>query len=322
MIVSANRKLFSKVHKEIGQTVSLRQGVRQRIWLMFEDMDPLIEPFNKGYIDYTISRHKLEDKLRREHGWSELRAYQSRTEWEKVNPKDFILRGVARFVLDAIELYQDLLLEEIGDNTGSRLGVKEYENGINRIFEEDSLPWRLLDGRIVKLDSQFVETEILAKAHELISAHGFEGALREFLEARTNLASGDTKGAIRQANLALESTMKGILGVERAKPGELVRKIIESGMVPDYHDGFLEAFEQHILRSVPIARNEEKGVGHGQGCEVNDPPLSLAELAVHLSGVLVLYLMKRHIEKTPRVPPPPPEDIDLDLEEDEDFLSN
>lgn len=318
MIVSANRKLFSKRHKEIGQTVALKQNVRQRVWLMFVDMDPLIEPFNEGYIDYTLSGHKLEGKLRREHGWSELRAYKSKTEWEKVSPKEFILRGVARFVLDAIELYDDLLLEEIGDNNKSRTGVKEYENGVNRIFEEDNLPWRLLDGRIVKLDSQFIENEILAKAHELISAHGFEGALREFLEARSNLTSGDTKGAIRQANLALESTMKGILGVEHEKPGKLVRMIIERGMVPEYHEGFLEAFDKHILRSVPVARNEEKGVGHGQGCEVNDPPLSLAEFAVHLSGVLILYLMKRHIELTPNVTPPFEK---IELEDDDDFFN-
>jgi len=79
----------------------------------------------------------------------------------------------------------------------------------------------------------------------------------------------------------------------------LIRKLLDSGLVPEYHKGFLKAFEEHILRSVALTRNFEKGVGHGQGTDVNEPPKSLAELAVNLSGVLILYLLKRHIELYP-----------------------
>ena len=42
-------------------------------------------------------------------------------------------------------------------------------------------------------------------------------------------------------------------------------------------------------------RNEEKGAGHGQGSEINIIPEELAELGVHLSGVLIHFLVKRHI---------------------------
>lgn len=45
-------------------------------------------------------------------------------------------------------------------------------------------------------------------------------------------------------------------------------------------------------------RNEEKGAGHGQGRELNEAPKELAELGVHLSGVLIHYLIKRHLNKT------------------------
>lgn len=170
------------------------------------------------------------------------------------------------------------------------------------IFEEANLSWRMLDGRIIRIDSKWLEVEVHAKAAELLAARGFEGALAEFQQARSALSSGDTKGAINAANLTIESTMKAILGVEKEKPGTLIRKLIDSGLVPQYHEGFIKAFEEHILRAVPTARNLEKGVGHGQGIEVSDPPKSLAELAVNLTGVIVLFLLKRHFEIHPVQP--------------------
>ncbi|MDI6736273.1 MAG: abortive infection family protein [bacterium] len=61
------------------------------------------------------------------------------------------------------------------------------------------------------------------------------------------------------------------------------------------NSGFLKAFEENILRCVAIMRNEEKGAGHGQGPKVNEIPGELAELGVHLSGVLIHYLIKKYI---------------------------
>ena len=288
-------KIFSKRNSDAAKGVYLKPTVRQRIWYILEEFDPLYNPngFNN---DWTLCWDGLTDKLKKEHGWQELRAYKSQTEWEQVNAKDFILKGVPRFVLDATEIFYDLLAEQ---RSGTKANPTDYQRKLNGVFEDDNLPWRMLDGRIIKLDSQWVEQEIIRKAHELLSSSGFDGALREFLEARMDLTSGDTKGAIHSANLAFESTIKSILNVDQAKPGALIRKLIDNGLVPDYYEGFLKVFEENILRSVAIARNFEKGVGHGQGATINDPPKSLAELAVNLAGVLILYLMQRYLELHP-----------------------
>ena len=175
------------------------------------------------------------------------------------------------------------------------------------MFEDANLPWRMLEGRILRVDSKWLEEEIHAKAAELLSVRGFEGAMGEFQQARSDLSSGNYKGAIHASNLALESTVKGILNIDQEKPGRLYRLLIDSGLVPKYHEGFIKAFEEHILRSVAMARNLEKGVGHGQGTDVSEPPKSLAELAVNLSGVLILYLLKRHLEINPIHAEPEPQ---------------
>jgi hypothetical protein len=107
--------------------------------------------------------------------------------------------------------------------------------------------------------------------------------------------NGDYAGAIQNANLAVESTIKAILGIDKAKPGELFHRIVQTGIVPEYYEGFLQAFEEKVLRSVAIIRNEELGAGHGQGMASNPIPKPLAELAVNLSAVVILFLMKAYV---------------------------
>jgi len=292
-------KVFSKRHPEAAKEVSLSQAVRRRIWYVIEECDPHYTPDSVNN-NWTLAWDELPDRLKKEHGWEELRAYQSRSKWEVLkNAKEFVLRGVPRFVLDATELFYDLLVEDKARPYPPSADPSQYQGKLNVVFEDANLPWRMLEGRIIRVDSKWLETEIHSKAVELLSIRGFEGALAEFQQARSDLSSGDYKGAMHAANLAVESTMKAILGIDEEKPGRLIRKLIDSGLVPDYHEGFLKAFEEHILRAVPVARNLEKGVGHGQGIDINEPPKSLAELAVNLSGVLILYLLKRHLEIHP-----------------------
>lgn len=288
-------KIFTKRCPEAGQEVRLSQTVRQRIWYLIEESDPLYDP--NSYNDWTLCWDSLKESLKKEHGWQDLRAYKSQSEWEVLhNTREFILRGVHRFVLDAVELFHDLLSEH---KEPYMADPAKFQNKVNGIFEDGNLPWMLLEGRIIKVDSLWLESEIHTKATELLFIRGFDGALAEFQQARSDLTSGDHKGAIHAANLALESTIKAILDIQQDKPGALFHKLIKSGLIPEYHEGFLRAFEDHIVRSVPMARNFEKGVGHGQGIDVNEPPKSLTELAVNLSGVLILFLLKQHLESHP-----------------------
>lgn len=290
-------KIFSRRHPTTAMEVRLSTAVRRRIWYLFLDCDPYYNP--TGFSNWTLTQDALPEQLLREHGWPELRAYNSPSEWETVNIHDFILKGAAKFVLDATELFYNLLLEDKGSQQHRLRLLTKYQRGLNVIFDDANLPWRMLEGRIIQVDSKWLEEEIHSKTVELLSVNGFNGPLDEFQRARSDLSIGDYKGAINGANLALESTIKGILRVDKEKPGVLIRKLIDSGIVPEYHAGFLKAFEEHILRSVPVIRNSEGGVGHGQGTNINDPPKSLAELAVNLTGVLIQYLIKRYLELNP-----------------------
>lgn len=271
--------------------VSIPKNTRNRILRLLNNFNDseYVNTEMGGY--YTNTIEQLQKRFKDEHGIDKLKAFSEDGEGP-ARPSDFegfILRGnYPPYIFDFIELFYDSL-----DSYSSQ--EIDFQRNFNQIMEESNLPWRMAEGEIFPVDSQYIEGTILRKSYDLLNEVGFEGALKEFEKARSDLINGDCAGAIQNANLAVESTIKGILKIERAKPGELYRKLIELKLIPAYYEGFLDAFEKNILRCVAIMRNEEKGAGHGQGPKVNEIPMELAELGVHLAGVLIHYLIKKYI---------------------------
>lgn len=242
-----------------------------------------------GFSTESTIMYELLNELKGELGLQDLHAYPEDGNGSPV-PTDiegFILRGnYPPYLLDAIELFYSMLEEK---------NQPAFQKALNCIMEESNLGWRMANGRIFPVDSTYIEEEVLKKTYSLLHEVKFHGALKEFENARTDLTNGDYKGAIQNCNMAIESTIKGILGIDRAKPGELFRAIIDSGLMPAYLSGFIETFEKHILRCVAIIRNEELGVGHGQGVSVNEISANLAEMALNLSAVLINFLIKQYL---------------------------
>ena len=273
--------------------VSVPRNVRYRIWKLLQKFkDGWYETGVTGY-DYVITYlDLLTEKIKNEHGLDNLYAFPEKEEGspEPSDLEGFVLRGtIPSYLFDAIELFYDLIQDE---------NKLKFQREFNQIMEESNLSWRMADGKIFPIDSAYIDEQILRAAYSLLHEVKFLGALQEFDKARTDFNNGDYEGAIQNANNAVESTIKGILKIEKAKPGELFRELIDSGLVPKYYSGFLKAFEENILRSVAIIRNEELGVGHGRGANMKEIPRSLAELALNLAGVLIKYLITTYLEFT------------------------
>jgi HEPN domain-containing protein len=293
--------IFSKRCKDALEKerikVSIPKNTRIRILKLLHQFDEIWnETTDTGWNHYTSRIEQLFEKIKAEHGLDSLFAFPENKEGPS-KPSDFkgfVLRGnYPPYLLDTLELFY----------SSSMMPPEEqifFQKEFNQIMEESNLPWRMAEGKIFLVDSQYIEETVLRKSQELLSDVGFEGALKEFEKARTDLINGDYSGAIQNANLSVESVIKCILKIDEAKPGELYRELIDSKLIPEYYDGFLTAFEKNILRCVAIMRNKEKGAGHGQGAEVNEIPRELAELGVHLAGVLIHYLIKKYISTHPQ----------------------
>lgn len=51
-------------------------------------------------------------------------------------------------------------------------------------------PWRLSEGLFFKIESEFLDSEIVQKAEDQLRQNGFSGALDEFRAARDDLSGG------------------------------------------------------------------------------------------------------------------------------------
>ncbi|GEM_PF-954413 len=283
-------KRFKNVLKEDKLHVSIPKSVRIRLLSAFKQYDTTIREQNEtGYwYNYNVL-DTIKGKLKSELGLESFLAYPENGigEPKSSNFESFILRGnYPPHLFDTIELFYNSRIED----------TEGFQWSINEIMEESDLPWRMANGKIFPIDSSYIEEVITKKAYSLLREVKFCGALEEFEKARVDLTNRDFSGAIQNAFLALESTKKGVLDITKMKPGQLTRKLIDSGIIPEYYTGFLKSFEENILRSPDIIRNEELDSGHGQGKEINRIPKSLAELSINLSAVLINFLIKRYLE--------------------------
>jgi hypothetical protein len=286
--------LFSKRCKQAlndGKIrVSIPTTVRTRLWKALREFNESWWETDEDTGSYqTTTLREIYGLIEAELGIKELLAFPP--EGGNCKPSDiegFILRGnYPPYLLDTLELFHDTLREK----------KDQFQNRVNEIMEESHLSWRMSNGKIFPVDSSYIDEEITRNASALLKAAKFSGALEEYERARVDLTNSDYEGTIQNAYLAVESTIKEILGIQKAKQGTLFSSLIDSGLVPEYYDGFLKAFEENILRCVAKMRNEELGVGHGKGPSGNVVPQELAELAVHFSGVLINFLVKQHTKQ-------------------------
>lgn len=180
----------------------------------------------------------------------------------------------------------------------------EFQREVNNAFLEEKFSWLLADGRLFRIDSGFLELEIVAPVIEQMSDEQCRGALDEFVEARTDLSAGDTKDDIHNACKSFESVLKAILGCDSGNASQLLQQIAGTDLFDDLPAPVSKAMTQSVFMALPFLRNRLGG--HGQGAEVVGVSPSYAELSVHLAATFNLLLVKKHLT---RHPPPRTDDI-------------
>lgn len=274
--------------------IDLSADLRRRIWSTLQDRNEPIyysEPDNPGWINNSSILEEAEATLGRLLGLDEY------DENGRRQPHDLHLlltRGEASAVFDLLEIafaYAD---------PGAR---PELQLALNDSFVDFACPWRLSDGMIFRMDSQFLETEVLERATDLLGAPELEGAQAEFLTARDKLTDGSTRDAITYAAHSVESTAKAMLGTNSGVATDLFRQLGAAGFLDDL-PASKRAVLTKALNAVGLLRNELGG--HGQGASVIDVPRPYGELAVHLAAAINHFLVTQLLRKTP-APEPEPE---------------
>lgn len=164
---------------------------------------------------------------------------------------------------------------------------------LNKRFQEHGIGYQYLNGKIVRVDSDFIYREAVEPAVNLMFGEGFEGASEEFMKAHEHFKKGNDKEAVTEALKAFESTMKTIFikkgwelpNKQNANP--LIKKLIEEGLIPQ--------FQENSLLGLPTIRNNL--TAHGQGEKSVEIPRHLVAYALHLCATNIVFLIEAYKTK-------------------------
>jgi hypothetical protein len=134
---------------------------------------------------------------------------------------------------------------------------------INYRLREGGVGYQFENGTIIRVDSQFVHTEITKKALSLVSSEQFSGAEDEFLSAHKHYREGDHKYAILAAGASVASTMKCICDAlgwtydKKARASDLLKVLKQNHLFPEYLGNTFDQLLAVLKKGLPEVRNNE-----------------------------------------------------------------
>lgn len=167
---------------------------------------------------------------------------------------------------------------------------------INFRFREAAVGYQYESGKIVRVDSQFIHSEVVRPALQLLADPRFEGAQEEYLAAHAHYRNGEYKDCAVDALNALESTMKAICDAKGweypkgARASDLIKVVRKQGLLPDYLDNSFDQLIATLQSGLPKVRGEEGG--HGQGPAPRKTPDYIAAYALHLAAAKIVLLVE------------------------------
>ena len=171
----------------------------------------------------------------------------------------------------------------------TELNYRLREQGVGYQFEEKEL---------IRVDSQYIHSEVVKPAIALLHDAKFSGASEEFLQAHGHYRAKRYPEAIAGALKSFESTMNGICDVrkweypESATAKGLIDIIFSKELIPSSLTSQFTGLRSVLESGLPTVRNKQGG--HGQGKDPVAIPSHLAAYALHLAASNIVMLLEAH----------------------------
>jgi hypothetical protein len=256
-----------------------------------------------GEGDYAYYTYKeINETLCREFGLFELMPFQSYQE----SIFNYLLQcQECEKIIDIIELcfitINTIGYEYVQFTQSIKATPEEAIQELNDRFKEHGIGYQFESNEIIKVDSQYLHSEIVKPALQILGKEErFKGANEEFLEAHEHYSHNRYKECLVAALKAFESVMKAICSKQgwQYNQNDSAKKLIEicfeKDLIPDYLQSHFAGLRAMLEGGVPTVRN--KLGGHGQGTENIDVPESIASFALHITAANILLLVRSESE--------------------------
>ena len=201
----------------------LPEGLRNQIIHIWEDAIGLYigSRRRRGLDGNSVGWQKIHDIVARAHG---LRALPGSL--NDYDPYDhcitYLHTAPVNKALDLIEVsfhYIDTTMRACGPHALFSMGINADPDDaieeLNEYFRRAGVGYWFEGGKIIRIDSELIHSEIVRPALRYLHQQGFEGPREEFMKAHAHYRAGEMKDAITNANNAFESTLKTICDQRR-----------------------------------------------------------------------------------------------------------
>jgi len=296
-IFSKRKKLERGEYPDVYQYTDFENVLRVKIVHIISDafgVDVYNSPATKAY-------EFVKDVLCREYGVFELIPHYMRRDHREHVLDYFLQEKNIERALDVVEICFRLInghmrSYEYTSGTRRKIDPDDAINELNARFKEHGFGFQFESGTIIKVDSEYIHSEIVKKALSLLSRNEFEGANQEFLQAHEHYRAGRNKECLNECLKAFESTIKIICSIKKIKvestatAKKLIDILFETEIIPSYLKSEYTAFQSTLESGVPTIRN--KLSGHGQGEDIRTVEDVFAEYMLNLTASNIVFLVK------------------------------
>ena len=282
-IYSKRQKKIRGEYPDVYSYEDLTQSLRVQI---IQILDTFFEGWESDFYESAVK------SLRHEYGVFKLteKAYTYKDELFNF----FLSSQDIDQLLDVVEtsfLYLDTNCRE---NTYLSKEIDNTIEELNYRFKEHGVGYQFCSPEIIRIDSEWIHTEVVKPALKLLEEKHFAGAREEFLKAHEYYRKNNSKDALTNCLKALESVMKAICDKrgwsynKNATAKSLIKVCFENGLIPSFWDQNYSALRSLLESSVPTGRN--KLGAHGQGTSPISVPNHLVAYMLHMTASAIVFL--------------------------------
>ena len=167
---------------------------------------------------------------------------------------------------------------------------------LNHRFQEHAVGYQYESGKIIRVDSQLIHSEVVRPAMSMLSDPMYQGANAEFLSAHEHYRKRRYKECLNDCLKAFESCIKAICEKRgwNYEPTDNAKRLIDivfaQGLIPNFMQSHFSALRNTLESGIPTVRN--RMAGHGQGKTEVPVPESVAGYSLHLTASNILLLAR------------------------------
>lgn len=217
---------------------------------------------------------------------------------------DFGFAAVCNFFLATQDLEKVIDVIEVSfqyiDQYASNIRPEEAIAELNHRFQEHGVGYQFESGQIIRVDSQFIHSEVVKPVLKMLSDPMYEGANDEFLKAHEHYRARRYEECMNECLKAFESCIKAICDKRGWSYGDKdgLKKLIDivfgEGLIPSSMQSYFSGLRGTLESGASTLRNRHSG--HGQGSTIITVPEHLAAYVLHSTASNILFLAKANEE--------------------------